>query len=82
MTRGYLTTEFYVTLLGNVIAILALFKIGLPSDTSGLVQAAALLAAFIANAVYANARKGVKQAASAAMAADQVPVTVTTGSAT
>jgi predicted Kef-type K+ transport protein len=62
-TPGYTTTEFWATLLADIVAILALFHVGLPAHTPDYVQAVALLASAIATGIYTHSRQQLKVAA-------------------
>lgn len=64
---GYLTTEFWVTIISHVVALVALFD---PSINAGAwTQPLAVLAAGLASAVYAASRAHVKRGAIASAAA-------------
>lgn len=63
MTPGYLTTEFWTTVATDVVAILVVFWPHLSEKLgSQWVQPFAILAAAIANVVYAHVRGQVKVA--------------------
>jgi predicted Kef-type K+ transport protein len=62
-TPGYTTTEFWATLLADIVAILALFHVGLPAHTPDYVQAVALLASAIATGIYTHSRQQLNVAA-------------------
>lgn len=59
MKVGYKTTEFWVTVLGNLVALLAALT---GKDYSGLVPVVAAGCAVAANAVYTIGRNGLKAA--------------------
>jgi hypothetical protein len=71
---GFTTTEFYTTLLMNIIAILALFGVHLSSGTSQYTQAIAVLAAGIATGIYTHSRQQVKVASIKSTPAQSTPV--------
>jgi hypothetical protein len=74
---GYKTTEFWATLLGDIVAILALFHIGIP-NASQLIQAVAVLGAAIVTAVYSHGRSRIKTAQVAAPLPATLSVTAST----
>jgi uncharacterized membrane protein len=70
---GYQTTEFWVTILTNIIGIVALFHPVNASVTGNIPAIAGILAMIAGNVVYILSRGQVKAAASVAAALPTTP---------
>lgn len=65
---GYLTTEFWVTVLTGILGLVTLFIPNVDSDRFGaIVQAAALLMVGLTTAFYSHSRSKVKSSAGVAL---------------
>lgn len=67
MKPGYLTTEFWTTVLTGVISVVVLFNSNLNSDKlSALIPVASMIMVGISTAFYSHSRGAVKSASGAA----------------
>lgn len=71
---GYKTTEFYVTLLSNIIGVLGIIKGTVPPQYAGYV----VMALTVLNSVYTIARTFIKQGDASGTTVIAGPATVTT----
>ena len=62
MKSGYKTTEFWVTIFSNVVAVLVAFDVIGVNESGAVAQVAAMIAASIVTATYNNSRGKVKTA--------------------
>lgn len=79
MTKGYTTSEFWQSVFVQILALVGMFHIALPTNTPNYVSVAALVVSGITSAWYTHSRQQVKVASINSTPATASSDTATTG---